>query len=118
MVPLRLHTCWLCPRPLRTPVCTRGSDPTIELDFVYMMSEACLFVHGGAHLGCAGSESTLCPQLLVFVLVALVAGIFTYELAAVQPNWCVQSECFGSVMATKCERRRSLNLHRIVLSSS
>jgi hypothetical protein len=34
-----------------------------------------------------GSESTLCAQLLVFVLVALVAGIFTYELAAVQPNW-------------------------------
>ena len=27
-------------------------------------------------------------QILVFSLVALVAGIFTYELAAVKPNWC------------------------------
>lgn len=30
-----------------------------------------------------------CAQVLVFFLVALVAGIFTYELAAVKPNWCV-----------------------------
>ena len=27
-------------------------------------------------------------RLLVFALVALVAGIFTYELAAVDANWC------------------------------
>lgn len=30
-------------------------------------------------------------QLLVFTLVALVAGIFAYELVAVKPDWCVSS---------------------------
>lgn len=33
-------------------------------------------------------DGCLAPQLLVFALVALVAGIFTYELAAVDANWC------------------------------
>ena len=36
---------------------------------------------------------SLAPQLLVFALVALVAGIFTYELAAVDANWCVRCTC-------------------------
>jgi hypothetical protein len=34
-------------------------------------------------------------QVLVCALVALVAGIFTYELAAVKPDWCVSHLSVG-----------------------